>query len=223
MKKVKLFSTKLVFIALGFLYVFGSQKTCAQSNDSLHKVSFEEQLEVFKELGFELNDGASETDLINMYGKEEFENNPYSLLYICLGAQIEREPWTPITNNCWLFDTEAIAGEGDYVYILENLIRLSKGELNLKNMSDVVDVENEYASVSFELYGDAYAWELVFYDDWVDSDLFTMIVNLTEEFQTKGRFTSYDLGGQNMLIGWASPEQLEEMKAKTGLGIVWLK
>ena len=222
MKKVKLICKILTLIGLGSFFGCGSKMSQAQTDDNIKKVSFDEQMKVFKDLGFEFNEGASETDIINMWGKEELENEPYSLLYISLGAQVEREPWTPITNQCWHFDTEAIEDEGAYVDIIENLKRLSDRELNFTNITDVVDWDNQKASVSFELNGDKYSWDLEFDNDWIDPSLFSKIVKLTEKYETKGRFTYYDTGGQDLVIGWTTPEKLDEIKSKTGLEIVWL-
>ena len=61
-----------------------------------------------------------------------------------------------------------------------------------------------------------------FDNDWVDPNLFSKIVKLTEKYETKGRFTYYDTGGQDLVIGWSTPEKLDEIKSKTGLEIVWL-
>lgn len=219
---MKLICKVLTLIGLGSFLGCGSKTSLAQTNDNIKKVSFDEQIKVFKNLGIEFNEGASEADIINMWGKDELETEPYSLLYISLGSQVEREPWTPITNQCWHFDTEAIQNEGAYVDIIENLKRVSGGELNFKNITDVVDWDNQSASVSFELNGDKYSWDLKFDNDWVDPNLFSKIVKLTEKYKTVGRFTYYNTGGQDLVIGWSKPEKLDEIKSKTGLEIVWL-
>lgn len=185
--------------------------------------SFESQMEVFKNLGFKFNKGTSQKDILNMWGREEIEKEPFSLLYISLGAQIEREPWTPITNQAWHFDTEAISDHGDYKNILENIKRISSGELNFQKISDSVDIEKEKAAVSFELNGDKYTWDLKVEDDWVDVALFSKIVELTIMYKTKGKLTYYNTGGQDLVLGWASEEKFEKIKKETGLNIVWLR
>jgi hypothetical protein len=47
--------------------------------------SLDEQLAIFKELGIEINKSVDLTAIIENYGgKEEFENEPFLLLYIVL-------------------------------------------------------------------------------------------------------------------------------------------
>lgn len=211
-------------ISIGIILVVVIAGFRAKSNATLpaQNVTFETQLSTFQQLGFEFNKGASKEDLIEMWGKDQFAEEPYYLMYISLGSTIEREPWTPITNQCWRFDTEAIEGSGSYIDIMENLRRISNGEINITNIEDVVDWENEKASVSFEWNGNKYSWDLAFDDDWVDPLLFSQVVELTEKYNTKGRLTYFDTGGQDLVLGWADASQLKELNAKTGLEIDWL-
>lgn len=192
-------------------------------NDSVSKsLSFEKQLQIFKELGFELNTGANKSD-IERWEKQDFLDDPFSLMYMTLGQTIEREPWTPLTNKCWDFDTEAIEDHGSYVEIFKNLERITEGELNFENLKDYVDIEEEEAWVSFTFRGIEYKWDLKVDDDWVDTDLFSKIVALTIKNNSKGKYTYFDTGGQNAVFGFETPESLKEIKNRTGLKIEWLE
>ena len=223
MKRIKLVFQVLTLMGLSSLLGCESKTSNPKTGKpQKSEVSFEEQLSVFKNLGFVLNEGASEQDIIEKWGKEKLENEPYSLFYMSLGDEVDREPWTPITDQCWHFDVEAIDGEGAYITIIEDLKRLSGGELNFENISDIVDWDNRKAAVSFELNGDKYSWDLKINRDYADPYLFSKIVKLTEKYKTKGRFTYYNTGGQTLVIGWATPYKLNEIKSKTGLEIVWL-
>lgn len=72
------------------------------------KIDIKSQLKTFKRLGFEINNGVDINEVIkNWGGAEEFEKYPYSFLYMTFGSTIEREPWAPVTNKVWHFDTEA--------------------------------------------------------------------------------------------------------------------
>ncbi|WP_207435978.1 hypothetical protein [Sabulibacter ruber] len=192
------------------------------SFNSTSKSTFQEQLETFTKLGFILNPEVDTTDLNRWTGQHKFEKEPYSLLYLTLGQTIEREPWTPITNKCWDFDTEAIEDHGSYVFIIENLERISRGELQFENIEDYVDIEEKVAWVSFTINGDSYKWNLLVDDDWVDTTLFSKIVELTQKYKTKGKYTYFDTGGQNAVLGFETPAELEKIKASTGLTIEWL-
>ena len=73
------------------------------------KPNFQQPLEKFKQLGFNLNEGVEISDIERWpEGETAFEKEPFSLMYITLGETLEREPRTPLTNNCWNFDLEAI-------------------------------------------------------------------------------------------------------------------
>tara|TARA_R110002049_G_C8937385_1_gene544705 strand:- start:53 stop:676 length:624 start_codon:yes stop_codon:yes gene_type:complete len=205
---------KLIF--MGILSLFGF-------NNSIPKnPTFEQQLEIFKELGFELNNGTNKSD-IERWEKQEFLDEPFTLMYITLGQTIEREPWTPLTNKCWDFDTEAIEDHGSYIEIFENLERITRGELKFENVKDYVDIEEGKAWVSFTFSGKDYKWNLEVDDDWVDTDLFSKVVELTEKIKSKGRYTYFDTGGQNAVIGFETEKSLKEIKSKTGLKIEWFE
>ena len=199
-----------------------TNSSLSEKNISLLKnPSFEEQLEVFKELGFELNAGTNKSD-IQRWDEQDFLEESFSLMYITLGQTIEREPWTPLTNKCWDFDTEAIEDQGSYVDIFKNLERITRGNLKFENVKDYVDIEEEIAWISFTFKEKDYKWNLKVDNDWVDTELFSKIVNLIEKSNTKGRYTYFDTGGQNAVIGFETAESLKEIKSKTGLKIVWL-
>ncbi|MEO0472142.1 MAG: hypothetical protein AAF206_21125 [Bacteroidota bacterium] len=186
--------------------------------------SFEEQFATFQILGFDLNPGASVKDILRWEeGKKEFEDEPWTLMYITLGQSLERDPWTPLTDRCWNFDLEAIEDHGSYVSIMENISRITNGELEFRNLRDYVDLEEEVAWVSFELNGRNYKWNLRVDDDWADGDLFDKVQELARFYDANGRFTYFNTGGQDFVLGYLNEEEFHEIKEATGLQIKWLK
>ncbi len=185
-------------------------------------VSFEEQLKTFERLGFVLNPTIKVDDIDRWGGKSEFDTPPFMTMYITLGQTIEREPWTPLTDRVWHFDMEAIEDHGAYVDIMKNLERITRGELKFSNLKDYVDVENKKAWVSFSVRNKAYKWNLEVVDDWADPQLFSKVVELTKILKTKGRFTYFDTGGQDSVIGFETLESREAIVKATGLKIEWL-
>lgn len=186
------------------------------------QVSFVVQMETFKKLGFVINPGVSESDLTELRESPGIEEDPYSILYMNLGRTIQREPWTPLTDRCWDFDVEAVEDHGDYISIMKNMERITRGELKFEELKDHVDLEQEKAWVSFKLRGVQYKWDLVVEDDYADPALFTRIVALTKKVGTKGKYTYFETGGQNAVIGYETPaDRLAIIKA-TGLKIDWL-
>ncbi len=187
------------------------------------KYTFEEQWDCFQSLGFKLNEGVTLKD-IDRWNANAHKSADFSLMYTTLGQTLERSPWTPLTNNVWSFDTEAIHIEGDYSAIINNLGRISRNELPFENVSDTLNRETSTASLSFTLNGENYAFTLKLNDDWIDEELFSEVVKLTQTHHTQGRFTLLDRKeGQDMVIGYMTEKDLASLIKTTGLNIVWLK
>jgi hypothetical protein len=198
-------------------------QSAARTSGDRSNPSFQEQLDTFLKLGFTLNQGIEISD-INRWqgGLKEFEDLPYHLLYQTLGQTIERKPWTPITNDCWNFDLEAITDPGAYVDVMQNISRITKGDLVFENLEDHVNIDLGTAWVSFTCNGDTYRWELKVQDDWADADLFDKVQELAIKYNLRGRFTYFNTGGQDFVLGYHSPEELASIRESTGLDIVWL-
>jgi hypothetical protein len=188
------------------------------------KPSFGECLETFKNLGFTLNPGVTIEDIREICDPDNSRRNPYEELYSAFGKTIEREPWTPICNKCWDFDTEFIEGNGSYIEILKNVSRLTNGELGFENLQDHVDIQNKSAWVSFRCNGEDFKWDLKVKNDWADETLFSKIQELAVKNATQGRFTYYQLFGQDFVLGFLTPEEFQKFRNDTGLAsLKWLK
>lgn len=185
-------------------------------------VSFEVQLETFQKLGFTLTPGIDFSVVDGLRKDKTIEDRPYAILYMELGRTIQKEPWTPLTNRVWDFDVEAVEDQGAYVEIIKNLERITRGEIKFVSVKDHVDIENENAWVSFSVRGKNYKWNLAVEDDYADPELFARISQLTQTLNTKGRFTYFNTGGQNAVIGYETPESKEAIIKATGLKIEWL-
>jgi hypothetical protein len=59
-------------------------------------------------------------------------------------------------------------------------------------------------------------------DDWVDPYIFPRFTELLVVRNAGKRFTYIDLGGQDCLIGCATPGQRALLESKTGLKVDWL-
>jgi hypothetical protein len=156
-----------------------------------------------------------------MGGKEAFEEDPYRFLYITLGDFTE-DKWEPITDDVWHFDTERIYDEGDYADILKNIKRISKGRLQLNNIKDDIDFAEREAVITFEFDGEQYEWKMELLDDWVAPQFFVELKKLLNNHNTDGSLTIYDVGDQTMHVGWATEEELIELREKTSLDVKFL-
>lgn len=208
------------FIACSERHTTGQTLPPPPSRVSKTKVSAQEQWATLQKLGFTLNRGVADFNQWQM--NKQFEDEPYKRLYESLGGIIEHPPWTPITDRVWDFDAEAIEDHGAYIEIMKNLQRISRGEVRFDNLKDYVDVEEGKAWVSFSFAGKNYKWDLKVDDDWVDPTLFTRVAELTKIFKTKGRYTYFDTGGQNAILGFETLENRDAIIKATGLKIEWL-
>lgn len=185
-------------------------------------VSFEEQWRTFQDLGFQLNPGIGRDVIDRLRADKSIEERPYFNFYIELGRTIGKEPWTPLTDRVWNFDLEAVEDHGAYIEIINNLGRITRGEIKFENVKDYVDVDEGIARVSFTVRGKSYKWDLKVEDDWADPGLFSKVVQLTSTMKTKGRYTYFDTGGQDVVIGYETPESRDAIVKATRLKIEWL-
>lgn len=214
---------KSIYIALTVTTILYGPKLYKFLKENVHKIpkaTFEEQLTSFQELGYTLNKEMDKHDLLYLYNEEEYEAEPYRLLYSAWG-QITDTKDKAISDNCWYFIYKSIENEGDYVAIIKNLERISDGELSFTNVKDNIDFENETAWVSFDLNGNHYKYDLAFDYGWADPALFENISELTNEYNTKGKFTMYSLG-QDVVIDYMTETQFDQFKKVTKLQIEWL-
>lgn len=188
--------------------------------NKIPKATFEEQLTAFKELGYTFNNEIDKHDLLYLNNEEDYEAEPYSLLYYTW-AEIADTKDKPISNNCWHFDYESIENEGDYIAIIKNLERISDGQLTFTNVQDSIDFDNETAWVSFDINGTHYKYDLTFDNDWADHVLFENIQALAEKYNTKGKFTVYSLG-QSVVFDFMTETELQNFKKVTRLDPEWL-
>lgn len=187
------------------------------------KPTFEEQLENLAGCGIKLRPQFSPDILFEEWGREEFEKEPYEMVLAALGG--EREVGEPLSNDIWHFDTECIEDHGDYARVAQRMRDLANGDLPLENIKDYIDIVEDdegIAWLEFELDGEKYHWNLKVEDDWVDTDIFGMFIELLEKRGSKKRYTYFDLRGQDCLIGCCTPEQLEKLRENTELDFVWL-
>jgi hypothetical protein len=157
---------------------FASCDALQPSNDgtSLQNTTliFKSSLDILKKVGFSINPNIDEKEIFNRWKEVlQYHSDPTDALYITLGDETPNKPYHNFSNDCWHFDLKAIERQGSYVRILENLKRISKGDLNFQNATDYCnDNEDKKAWVGFEFEGDKYKWDLKVDNDWADGYLF---------------------------------------------------
>jgi hypothetical protein len=186
-------------------------------------ITFNSSLDKLRQVGLTLNPQIKETDIFSRW-KEllEYYPDPIEALYITVGDETSYIPYINFSNSCWHFDIEAIEGQGSYVRVLENLNRISKGDLNFQNIVDYCnDNEDNRAWVSFDFNGDKYKWDLKVHNDWADGYLFDKIQDLCKKYNKKGRLTFFP-EGQAFVTSYLTEEEFTKIRSQTGLKLEWL-
>jgi hypothetical protein len=186
------------------------------------RISLEKQLETLDACGIRLHSEISILNLLDSFGREEYEKEPFVLLLTVMGGELEAEPFIYISDDIWHFDTECIEDHNDYVKIAQRLADLAGTALPLEDLKDYVDIEEGEAWVSFKLDGKEYKWKAEVEDDWVDTKIISQFARLLANRGSGKRFTYYDLGGQDCLIGCSTEEEIEKLRSLTGLNFGWL-
>jgi hypothetical protein len=188
-----------------------------------NRISLEEQLSMLASCGIHMKPEFTVDTLLESFPRDKYETSHYIGLLIRLGGELEREPWTPLSNNLWHFDAECIEGAGDYLRIAERFRDLAQGELPIGNIRDRVDHENGDAWVEFELNGETIHWGARVKDDWVDPEIISNFCGLLAGREKSRKYTYFDLKGQACLIGCATEEELRRLRKVVGVRFSWLE
>jgi len=175
--------------------------------------TLEEKLQALADCGFELNEPFRVSDLVEIWGREALEEPGFDLAIVCLGMTTEEPPWTPFCENLWHFDTECIEGDGSYVCIAKRMAEMTQGSLPLSDLKDHVDLREGQAWLQFQCNGELIRIDCMVEDDWVDTNIFKTFVDLLTKHDPSKLFVYYDLGGQDCIIGCATSEGFEKLKA----------
>jgi hypothetical protein len=189
----------------------------ANRNKSLYA-----QLDQLARCGIEPEPGVGVSDLLNRYPERQYETDPFRLLLTVLGEESNGPPNTPLSKQVWHLRVGSITGVGDYAQIAQRMSLLAQGDLPIADISDEFDWGAGIVWLRFRLRGEPVDWPARIREHWIDPVLFSRFAALLEAQDTSRRFTYLDLGGQDALLGCATPQQFAELRRRTGLSFRWL-
>ena len=213
-------------IIMGIFSFFGFKSKEVKS------ISYEEQVQIFKILGYEFTDGVTkELILTDGYAEsmwkeikkerlQEIVQTPFSRLYYYYGWRSPKISGFNFSNKCIWFDLEFIDSSDQYKWFMERMGDISDGEINYSNISIQVD-ENDFEWLIFKVNGINKKWKLEKVG-YISDSFFQRFSYLPIEFNTKGKYTYYDDGGQQFVIDYATESEQKEFINKTGLKREWL-
>ncbi len=180
------------------------------------------QLDTLAECGIVPNDGVGVRELLSRYSEREYETTPFKRLLSALGEEAGDAARTSLSTNIWHARAGCISGPGDYVHVADRVAILASGYLPLADVSDEFDLRRGVAWLQFRLRDQEFRWPARIQERWIDATILSRFVRLLAEQETDRRFTFLDLGGQDCLIGCATPEQFRALRKWTGLNFEWL-
>lgn len=182
------------------------------------QVPFETQIEVLAKCGIRLRADCTTEEVRIALGCPSHEAKPYVDLLLALGGEVELEvPVRYFSDDVWHFDTECIEDDGDYGRIVQQVMRLAKGQLPLTDIRDRFDFDHQQAWIEVQLDGATQRYEPVFNNDWADPLVFVWLGDLIAARGGAGRLVYFAPGDQSLLIGYVTPEQVQHLRKTTGI------
>ena len=198
------------------------------SQQKFEPVSYDKQIEIFKSLGYEHDAEVTKEmilrDVYEMSWEDEtekhIENNPYSILYYTFGWRDPNIKNYNYTERCLWFDLEFFDPNIQYKWFMERLGKITEGEITFTEISIETDAEN-WEWITFKVNDKLKKWKLE-KTGYIADHFVQRFSYLPKEFQTKGKYTYYDNGGQQWVIDYATDEEQKIFNQKTGLKREWL-
>jgi len=180
------------------------------------------QLDELERLGIVPGPKVTVADLLARHSERGYETDPFRLLLSVLGEESSDLERAPFCERVWHLRVGSIAGPGDYAHIARRMAALAGDDLPISDIHDEFDWASGLVWLTFRLRDAEIAWPARLREHWIDPSIFSRFAALLEAQDTTKRFTYLDLGGQDALIGCATPTQFTGMRRRTGLRFEWL-
>lgn len=173
-------------------------------------VSLEQQVSQLEECGVRMNATATIDDLFIWGDRNDLESKPFKPLVEALASDLQREPFSPISDTLWMCDYERIEDHGAYVEVIERLERMTHNALNLSGISDHVDLDAGEAWVKFHFNDEEIRWEASVDDDWLDPYIIVKYDELLKRSGSSKRiYSNHTDYGQAALFAALSPAEFQ--------------
>ena len=153
----------------------------------------EDQLEKLSSLGLKLDDGITIDDLLYSYPREDYESDPFGLILLMLGSEVEREPWgRSICSRAWDLDMECILSAEDYVRIAKRFCLVAGREGALADIQCSLDFRSNIGWLEYSIDGARRRLSVRIDNDWADPEV---IADVLSDLERDGKeFFSKDNG-----------------------------
>lgn len=187
-------------------------------------LTLEDQLAALATCGVSLRPPATRADVLADAEPFEFEEEPYTLLLVSLGAEQAEPPFAPLSDGVWYVDFACIEGPDDYAEIARRTALLTRGDLVFEAVRDLVDIDSEEAWLEVTLAGESAPrrFEAHVADHWLDPNVFAFLDDLIAGTGSQRRLIVLGLDDEDALVGCATAEELERLRAVTELDFQWM-
>lgn len=169
---------------------------------SADPVPLETQVEALRAAGLPLAPGRTIDDLLMSWSREEFESDPYNLLLVMYGSEVEAEPWGRVfCERGWNFDMECLAQAGDYARAFAPVLRTTGRPGLVKDLSDDFHIDAEAVEIRYTLQGQPRRLTARVDNDWADPEAVTAFLRDVEiAVGDDRRFWAADNGQASVLL-----------------------
>jgi len=161
-----------------------------------------DQIQDFEDIGILLSDGVRKRDLLLSFSEKEYESNPYLLLLIAIGGEVEKEPWgRRVSDQVLNLDFECIEDNKSYVTIVKRLCQLAGVEKKLNAVIGDIDFEAMSAELTYKLGDQVRKLAPKVDRDWLDKSVLDTVVSDIEAQADNGkRFWIADNGQASVFL-----------------------
>ena len=230
-KKIIRVKSNLRYLLFGIgILVLSSCGTKVNKRNLINKttLSFEEQLETLKNLGYKPKVNVTKEFLLNFIKREleipnpidSIEQSPYFVLYYALSHQDAKIKDYYLTDQYFWYVLDYFEQPIAYKFFMNRMGKITNNEIVFENVNIEFD-ENNIKWISFEVNDIVKKWNLG-EGEFIDDSFVQRFAYLTQELNTKGKYTYFDKGGEDFIIDYATEDEQKEFNKVTGLSRIWL-
>lgn len=165
-------------------------------------VRLETQIDALKEAGLTLAPGRTIEELLNSWARADYESDPYNLILVMYGSEVEAEPWGRyFCNRVFNFDMECLNEAGDYARVFTDIVRITGRPQLVSQLSDDFDFDTKTAEIRYLIDGRQRVLKARVDNDWADPEAVTAFVrDIETAIADDRRFWAADNGQASVLF-----------------------
>ena len=133
------------------------------------RIPLETQISQLHDAGLVMAPGRTIAELLTSWTRADYEGDPYLLLMVMFGSEVEAEPWGRLFCERGLnFDMEWLVQRGDYALAFTEVVRITGQPGLATHLSDDFDIDKETARITYTMNGRPRTIAARVDNDWAD-------------------------------------------------------